>query len=108
MTDGSITGVGIVRARLGREDELGRRLDALLVPTRAEPGCLAYDLFRCTDDPSIWVLIEFWRSAEDLDAHVLSPHMTAFFASSADVVSRPPNSFRLTRSDQQRDRRDPP
>jgi len=87
--------IGVVRAKAGQEQELGRRMAALLAPTRAEPGCLAYDLFQSSEDSAVWVLLERWRSVADLDAHVSTDHMAAFLARSGEVLDGPPNNFRL-------------
>lgn len=95
MTGEPLTAIGVVRARPGQEQELGRRMAALLAPTRAEPGCIAYDLFRSTENAAIWVVIEKWRSAADLDAHADSDHMATFLERSSEVIDRPPDSFRL-------------
>ena len=37
--------------------------------TRAEPGCIHYDFFTCTDDPNKLVFIECFESKEDHDWH---------------------------------------
>ena len=95
MMDEPLTAMGVIRAKPGREQDLGRRMSALLEPTRAEPGCLAYDLYQSTEDPTVWVLIERWRAVADLDAHVLSSHMKAFLACAAEVLDGPPDNFRL-------------
>lgn len=68
-----LTIVAILRARAGREEELGRRLAELVDPTRTEPGCLNYDLHRADADPAVWVLHENWRSDADLDLHFATP-----------------------------------
>ena len=95
MTEETLTAMGIVRAKPGQEHELGLRMVALLAPTRAERGCLAYDLFQSSEDPAVWVLIERWRSVADLDAHVMTDHMAAFLARSHEVLDGPPDNFRL-------------
>jgi quinol monooxygenase YgiN len=95
MSSEVVTALGIVRAKPGQEQELGRRMVSLLVPTRAEPGCLSYDLFQSTEDPGIWVLIERWRSLADLETHVRTSHMVGFVARSGEVLENPPNNFRL-------------
>lgn len=93
--NGPVTALGVVRARLGQEQELGRRMAALLEPTRAEPGCIAYDLFQSTEDPAVWVVIEEWYSVADLNAHVATDHMARFLRRSGEVIDSPPNNFRL-------------
>lgn len=95
MSSAGLVAMGVVRAKLGQEHELGRRMVSLLAPTRAEPGCLSYDLFQSTEDPGIWVLIERWRSLADLESHVRTSHMAAFLERSGEVLENPPNNFRL-------------
>ena len=90
-----LVAMGVVRAKPGQEEELGRRMTALLSPTRAEPGCLLYDLYQSTEHPAVWVLIERWRDATDLDAHIQTPHMQAFLTRASDVIDGPPDNFRL-------------
>jgi quinol monooxygenase YgiN len=46
---------------------------ALVAPTRAESGCINYDLHRSNDDPSVWMLYENWRSPDDLEQHFKRP-----------------------------------
>lgn len=58
-----------IRAKSGRSGKLGKRLLALVAPSRAEQGCINYDLHRSTEDPELWCVYENWRSADDLAAH---------------------------------------
>jgi quinol monooxygenase YgiN len=95
MRDEPLTAMGIIRAKTGQERELGRRMAGLVGPTRAEPGCLAYDLFQSIDDSGVWILIERWRSVADLEAHVRADHMAAFLAHGDEVLADHPQNFRL-------------
>ena len=52
---------------LGLVAELGR-------PTREEPGCLGYDVFRSVDSPGELLLIERYRDDAAIEAHRASPH----------------------------------
>jgi NADP-dependent 3-hydroxy acid dehydrogenase YdfG/quinol monooxygenase YgiN len=61
--------VARLTARPGMADVLGEGLRALVGPTLAEKGALAYHVHRDNDDPNVWILIERWRSRADLDAH---------------------------------------
>jgi quinol monooxygenase YgiN len=49
-----------------------------IAATRAEKGCLSYDLFESTTDPRKLVFVEQWESAECLPQHSKSDHMKAF------------------------------
>ena len=48
--------------------------------TRAEPGCIAYDFFTCTDDPDRLVFVEAWTSKEAHDWHLCQEHTRALIA----------------------------
>lgn len=78
-----------MRAKPGREEELGRRLHALIAPTRAEAGCVIYDLHRSTEDQAVWMFYEVWRTKDDLERHGQSPHLTAFKATADEVLAEP-------------------
>ncbi len=45
--------------------------------TRAEKGCLTYDLNRDTDNETRYVVYERWKSVADLDAHLKTDHIKA-------------------------------
>ena len=49
-----------------------------IAATRAEKGCISYDLFESTTDPDKLVFVEQWESAEHLPQHSKSDHMRAF------------------------------
>ncbi|MEW6283305.1 MAG: antibiotic biosynthesis monooxygenase family protein, partial [Candidatus Eremiobacterota bacterium] len=53
----------------GKEAELMAALKEVARPTRAEPGCLEYELHRCTEDPTRFVMLEKWTSPDALQAH---------------------------------------
>lgn len=42
--------------------------------TRAEPRCIAYDLFTDQADPGHFVFVEEWPDRAALDAHIASAH----------------------------------
>lgn len=45
--------------------------------TRAEPGCLAYDLCQDTDSPDHFVVYERWKDLAALGAHLETAHFAA-------------------------------
>jgi quinol monooxygenase YgiN len=78
--------IAFIRAKRGLGDELGRRLGALVVPARTEPGNINYDLHRSDNDPDVWILYENWKHASDLAAHFELPYMKAFLAVLPEVL----------------------
>jgi quinol monooxygenase YgiN len=63
------------QARPGKEAALRALLAGMVAPTRAEPGCLNYDLHAAPDDPSKFMFHENWASREHHQAHDKTPHV---------------------------------
>ena len=61
----------------GNEALVQEVLEGFVAPTRQEEGCLRYDLFADLSDPTRFTFIEEWTSAEALEAHSRSAHITA-------------------------------
>jgi quinol monooxygenase YgiN len=75
----ALTVVARVRAKIGKEARLRQELERLVTPTRAEAGCLRYDLHESTTEPGWFLLYEIWKSEEDLGAHFQTPYLKSFF-----------------------------
>lgn len=67
--------VAIIPAKPETEDAVRAALQALVVETRQQEGCLAYDLFESSSSPDTFVMVERWASQEALDQHLASPHV---------------------------------
>jgi quinol monooxygenase YgiN len=63
-----------LRAKKGKEVPLERQLRTLVTASRAEPGCLAFDLHRSADEPGDFFLHEIWRDEAALADHRQTPH----------------------------------
>lgn len=83
--------VAQLKARPGKEDELRRALLTLIEPTRAEDGCVQYDLHVHATDAGRFVFYENWTSREHLDRHLASPHLSAAVAAAGDWLAEPPS-----------------
>ena len=81
-----LTLVATLKANPGRSEELGKRLSALVAPTRAETGCINYDLHRSTEDADVWMFYENWRSKTDLDLHIQTPYLQALIKDLPDLT----------------------
>lgn len=67
--------VAHIEALPGYEEEVRAVLESYLAPTRAEQGCLRYDLFVDDADPKKFTFIEEWETKEDLELHSQSEHL---------------------------------
>ena len=59
----------------------------MVAPTRAEPGCVNYDLHRLQNDPSRFVLYEGWQSTDALAEHMTLPHFVKMLGQLEPVVA---------------------
>ena len=77
------------RARPGKEAEVRRACLALVAPSRAEQGCINYDLHQSADDPGIFMFYENWESREDLERHLETAHALAFDEATEGMLAEP-------------------
>ena len=89
MKGNPLTVVATMKARAGKEEELGKELAALVGPTRREEGCLQYDLHRSQEDPALYLFYENWTDRRKLDAHLNSPHLLAFREKAEQLLAAP-------------------
>jgi quinol monooxygenase YgiN len=87
--DERVTVLARVRARAGKETEVRQFLLALVAPSRAEAGCLNYDLHQSTNDPTEFMFYENWTSRAALDAHAAMPYLDEFDALSEGLLAAP-------------------
>lgn len=75
----ALTAVTFISGKPGTEDQVKQELLRLTPETRAEPGNLAYDLYRSVDRPGEFMRLEVWRNPEALELHKASPYLKASF-----------------------------
>ena len=68
------------RAKPGKEAELERALRDAAEPTRAQQGCLRFELYRSAQDPAVITAFEHWASEEDHDRHLQGDHVKRLVA----------------------------
>ena len=59
-------------------EECKNRISNILIPTRDEDGCIKFDLFEDAEQQKL-VLLETFRSQQDLDDHYAKPYTKAVF-----------------------------
>ena len=57
--------------------------------TRKEPGNVRFDVSRCVDDPSRFLLYEVYRTPEDFKAHQQTGHYLRWKEGVADLMAQP-------------------
>lgn len=79
-----VTLVPFFTIKSGEEEAVGRAHLAMVEPTRAEPGCLDYDLYQCVDDPSVMFFYENWTDQESLAKHMNTPNFYRYVRGEVD------------------------
>jgi quinol monooxygenase YgiN len=77
------------RAREGDEAAVAAALRDVVVPTRAEPGCLAINAFRSIRDPRLFHLHSRWIDETAFDMHAELPHTVAFLNRVEPLIDHP-------------------
>ena len=67
-----------LKARPGTHPELMSDAKAMIAATRAEQGCILYDLNVSITDPQSMIFVEAWRSREALSEHFDATHMAVW------------------------------
>lgn len=86
MADGQIALIAKVKAKDGQVEALKAELLSLIEPTRAEAGCIKYDLHVSADDDSSFMFYEIWASKADLDMHIETPHLQGLLSKMETLV----------------------
>lgn len=75
MAGGSLRVVARMMAKAESVDEVREILSGLVAPTRAEGGCVSYELLQNRADPTDFTFVEEWEGDAALDAHLSSAHI---------------------------------
>jgi quinol monooxygenase YgiN len=89
MANGKVTVVARIKSKPGMEENVREKLMSLVAPTRAEAGCINYDLHRSMDDGSLFLFYENWASKDDLDKHLEMPYLKAWREEAKDFCAAP-------------------
>lgn len=81
--------IAVIKAKAGKESETKQALQSIVGPTRDEKGCIDFDLYQATDDPSSFMFYENWTTRDALDAHMQTPHIQAFGQKAGDLLAEP-------------------
>jgi quinol monooxygenase YgiN len=89
----------VVAHLISKPDTIDKTREVLLgfiEPTRAEYGCIAYELFQNNNDPTDFTFVEEWTDDAGLDAHLGSPHLIDAKTKLGDLLAAEPDIRRYT------------
>jgi len=90
MTETKVTVMALIKVKVGMEEKAKNELLSLVKPTRAEKGCINYDLHQSLDHRNHFMFYENWVSKKDLDEHLSMPHMKSHLEKVKEFLAGPP------------------
>ena len=74
----ALTILAQITAEPGKEALLRAELEKLIAPTRAEAGCVQYDLHLDNEATGFFVFFEIWETRSLWQDHMSSAHIAGF------------------------------
>ncbi len=81
-----LTIVANIKAKSGKIDRVKAELEKLIPITRAEAGCINYDLHQDNENPAHFLFYENWESRELWQAHMGNQHLQDYMAATEGAV----------------------
>jgi quinol monooxygenase YgiN len=81
----------------GKAEQVRALIESVVEPTRAEEGCLRYELFQDLNDINHVILVEEWQDQSSLDKHLGSEHLTGLFREIGPLLIDEGRGTRMTR-----------
>jgi quinol monooxygenase YgiN len=75
-----------VTAKPGSEATLRDIMQSLVTLTRAEPGCISYELHVDAKNPATFTTYECWTDQAALDAHFKTPYVQAAIGRASGII----------------------
>ena len=84
----TLTIIANIHAKADKIDLVKAELLKLVPITRAEKGCINYDLHQDNEDPAHFTFFENWESREIWQEHMNAPHLAAYMAATDGAVEQ--------------------
>ena len=82
----ALTILAQITAAAGKGALVRGELEKLVTPTRAENGCLQYDLHIDNENPEFFVFYENWESRDLWQTHMDAPHLKAYLEATEGAI----------------------
>jgi quinol monooxygenase YgiN len=76
-------------AQAGQEEAVAHAVRTVVVPTRAEPGCLGIYTCRSVRDPRLFFIHSRWVDEAAFERHATLPHTVAFLERVTALIDHP-------------------
>ena len=89
MAESKVTVIARIKAKTGEVQRVKEELLKLLAPTRAENGCINFDMHQGATDQSQFLFHENWTSKATLEAHFETPHIKNWLRVAEGLLAEP-------------------
>ena len=86
MSDQQITIIARILAKEGKRSLVKSELLKLINVTRAEKGCVNYDLHQDSENPNFFMFYENWENRELWQIHMNNKHLADYLAATEGAV----------------------
>jgi len=76
-------------ARAGQENAVEGALGEVAGPSRQEPGCASFQVFRSTREPRLFYIHSRWKDEAAFDTHTGLPHTLRFLDRMEQLIDEP-------------------
>lgn len=82
----TLTVIAQIKAKADKVDLVRSELEKLIEPTRAEQGCIQYDLHQDNEKPANFLFFENWESRELWQTHMNNQLLNDYMAATEGAV----------------------
>lgn len=75
----------------GKGDVLLAVIERCVAPSRAEEGCVHYDVYHSTEDNNTFLIHEKWKSEQAIQFHFTQPHFKHLIADTQPLLAAEPD-----------------
>ncbi len=90
MNDEKIVLIARLKVKEDKIEEAKKAALAIVANSRAEDGCLNYDIHQSIEDETCFFWHETWKNKAALDEHFETPFFKEFFNVVQEVAAEPP------------------
>lgn len=87
----SLRVVARITAKPDKVNEVKAILLGLVAPTRAEEGCVVYELLQNRTEPTDFTFVEEWASDAAFERHHTTAHIRSAFPTLERLIAHPPD-----------------
>jgi quinol monooxygenase YgiN len=93
---GSLALLSYIKVKPGYEERFRKEIAAIIEPSRAEPGNVAWFVQESNDDPTQFVFYTRWVDEDALTQHLQSPPLVSYLKRTAPFLAEPAKLVRFT------------